>query len=260
MLVSKLSYDTSKAANVRSSIAVVDVDILENNPSDTEGCVTCQRKILVNFLETINAEKHKPEVLILDFSFSNDSSQIKALKKEIKALQLADVNVYASYDIDEYQAAPEDLKDYFFFDMQQAQEIYDLLARRLHTNYTVKYRDDRFLIEHEPVKYLKNRKIDNSIDSVAIESLIKRVHLDRNEPDAKVPNGETYLVPLGNQESMEATTFRFHPGKVDSLGTFEPHPKNVKKTLNLQKKEFIIVGDLTHDRISATSSFTNISA
>jgi hypothetical protein len=250
MFVSELSYNTSKASKVRSSIAVVDVDILQNNPSESEGCISCQRKILVNVLKTINAENYKPEAVILDFSFSNDSTQIKALKKEISALQSAEVNVYASYDIDDYEAAPEDLQDFFFFDIQQAQEIYDLLQTRLHTYYTVKFKEDQFLIEHDPVKYLKRRNIDNSIDSVAIESLVKRVHLDQTDPDAKVPYGRGYLVPLGDSEAMYGVTYRFNPGQDENtLGEFKPHPSNSEKTLNFKKKDFIIIGDLLHDRI-----------
>ena len=249
--ISKISYNTSKATVVRSSIAVVDIDILQNNPSEQEGCISCQRKILVNFLKTINNTLQKPEVLILDFSFSNDSTQIRALKEEISALQLAGVDLYASYDIDDYEAAPEDLKDFFIFDIRQSQELYDLLGKRLHTVYRIAndLKSNRFLIEHESVKYLKNRNIDNSIDSIAIESLIKRVHLDRNERGAKVAY-DNEMVPLGNQESMFAKTYRFHPGKLDSLGVFKAHPSNLDIELDFKKKNFIIVGDLTHDIIS----------
>lgn len=250
MIVSELSYDTAKASEVRGSIAVVDVNILQDNPSDSEGCIACQRNILVNLLKTINAEKQKPEVLILDFAFSNDTTQIKALSKEIKILQ-KDVKVYASYDIDAYLAAPEDQKEFFNFDLLQAQELYDLLGKRLHTNYTLKYKpkDKRFLIEHETVKYLNNLNIDGSIDSVAIESVIKRVHLDQTDADAKV-GYSTNLVPMGNQESMERKTYRFNPGKENELGKFDPHPKNTEATLNFKKKDFIIVGDLTNDHIN----------
>ena len=251
MFVSKLSYNASQASSVRSSIAVVDVDILQNNPSDSEGCISCQRKLLVNVLKTINAENKKPEVIILDFAFSNDTTQIKALKNEIKLLK-EDVKVYASYDIDEYLAAPEDQQEFFSFDMKQAQDLYDLLGNRLHTNYIVKYKanEKRFLIEHESVKYLNNLNMDGSIDSIAIESVIKRVALDQKDLGLAVSYTNN-LVPLGNSESMEASTFRFNPGKKNQLGQFEAHPKNDDEKLDFKKKDFIIIGDLTNDRISA---------
>jgi len=251
IIVSKFSYDATRASEVRGSIAVVDVDILQNNPSDDEGCISCQRKILVNLLKTINAENQKPEVLILDFAFSNDTTQIKALNAELKILQ-KDVEVYVSYDIDEYLAAPEDQKEFFNFDIRQAQELYDLLGKRLHTNYTLTYRpkDKRFLIEHESVKYLNNLNMDGSIDSVAIESVIKRVHLDQTDPEAEV-SYDTNLVPLGNQESMEGKTYRYNPGEENDLGKFEAHPKNTEGKLDFKKKDFVIVGDLTNDRINA---------
>lgn len=254
MVVTKLSYDTEKASEVRGSIAVVDVNILQNNPSIDEGCISCQRKIIVNLLKTINAESTKPEVLILDFSFSNDTTQIEALKREIKILQES-VEVYASYDIDEYLAAPEDQKDFFSFDIQQAQELYDLLGKRLHTNYTLKYKanDKRFLIEHETVKYLNDLKFDGSIDSVAIESVIKRVDLDQSDTNAIV-SYELNEVPLGNPESIEAETYRFNPGKEDNLGQFVAHTKNPKEKLDFKRKDFVIVGDLTNDRINAAES------
>jgi hypothetical protein len=252
MMVSKLSFNTSKASEIRSSIAVIDVDILQNNPPDNTSCISCQRELIVNLLKTINAEQQKPEALILDFSFSSDTTLIKDLKTQIEALQQADVKVYASYDIDEYLAAPEDQKEFFTFDIRQAQELYDLLGNRLHTNYTLTYKpeDQRFLIEHESVKYLNNLKIDGSIDSVAIESVIHRVNLDQTDADAKVTY-ENKLVPLGNQKTIEAKTYRYIPGKDNALGMFEAHPSNTEDKLDFKKKDFIIVGDLTNDIISA---------
>lgn len=252
MMVSKLSFNTSKASEIRSSIAVIDVDILQNNPPDNTSCISCQRELIVNLLKTINAEQQKPEALILDFSFSSDTTLIKDLKTQIEALQQADVKVYASYDIDEYLAAPEDQKEFFTFDIRQAQELYDLLGNRLHTNYTLTYKpeDQRFLIEHESVKYLNNLKIDGSIDSVAIESVIHRVNLDQTDADAKVTY-ENKLVPLGNQKTIEAKTYRYIPGKDNALGMFEAHPSNIEDKLDFKKKDFIIVGDLTNDIISA---------
>ena len=252
MMVSKLSFNTSKASEIRSSIAVIDVDILQNNPPDNTSCISCQRELIVNLLKTINAEQQKPEALILDFSFSSDTTLIKDLKTQIEALQQADVKVYASYDIDEYLAAPEDQKEFFTFDIRQAQELYDLLGNRLHTNYTLTYKpeDQRFLIEHESVKYLNNLKIDGSIDSVAIESVIHRVNLDQTDADAKVTY-KNKLVPLGNQKTIEAKTYRYIPGKDNALGMFEAHPSNTEDKLDFKKKDFIIVGDLTNDIISA---------
>ncbi len=234
-----LYMDTDSASEKLSDkIAVVDIEKPDLDSKDAS--LEVFRKRIISFLNTVAVRKktnnEDPRAVLLDISFSKDSTELTELKQAIEKLKAARIKVYAVYSLKSYF---EKMQIFEANDAEQARVLYDSVfdGGRLHSG---------FVAENDLITYPSDIFLKGAfVDTVKIESIIKRVALDDNASHFK-PEFQQLVTPLGPKEAMLAQTYSFEEAKDSTaIGNFLPK-NNESPALDLDDK-FILVGDLEND-------------
>lgn len=239
-VIYKALYMDAGEATEKLSPKIVVVDIEKPNLDSKDASLGIFRKRIISFLNTVGqhlqTKNEHPEAILLDISFSKDSIQLEELEQAIKSIKAKRIKIYAVYS----------LKDYFektpIFeanDSEQARVLYDSLldGGRLHAG---------FVVEDDLISYPSDLFLNGAfVDTVKVESIIKRVTLDENSSHFD-PEFQQLVTPLGPPESLMAQTYSFvEPKDSTGIGAFIPKDTN-SPALDLDDK-FILVGDLKND-------------
>ena len=163
----------SAGLKLADNITVVNIEKPELD-SKTESLSQFRNRI-ISFLKTV-AERHEnhedPKAILFDISFSKDSTQLDELKKAIEDVRERKIKVYAVYNMREYFDGG--MPVFEVNDGNQARVLYDsvLSGGRLHSGFVV---NDGLI--HYPSEIFLKKAFG---DTVAIESIVKRVALDQN--------------------------------------------------------------------------------
>ena len=224
--------ESGASAKLSEKIAVIDIEKpqLDSNSASLEEF----RKRIINFLNTIgdreNNSNEDPEAVLLDISFSSDSTKLTELRSALEKLKARNIRVYAVYSMKNYF---DGIPIFEMNDEMQAKVLYDsvLTGGRLHSGFELV----DGLITYPSDIYLQTA----FQDTVKVESIVKRIALD--EGQSNFPQEFEQLVsPLGPIESIQKQTHQFiHNYESEGFGNFEPE-------LNIDEK-FVLVGDLKHD-------------
>jgi len=217
--------------NLSDKIAVVNIEKPDLDSKDAS--LEAFRKRIISFLNTVanhyENSNEDPKAILLDISFSKDSTELQELKNAIEQLKSKKIKVYAVYSLKDYF---ENLPIYEANDAGQATVLYDSVfsGGRLHSG----FKTENGLISYPSDIFLKGA----FTDSVKIESIVKRVALDEHSTKIQTEY-EELVTPLGPIEAMQSQTYQFASSEDNSSGKFEP-------SLDLDDK-YILVGDLKHD-------------
>ncbi len=219
-------------------IAVVDIE--KPNLDSKDASLETFRKQIISFLNTVkarHANNEDPRAVVLDISFSKDTIQLRQLEKAVKDLKEKRIKVYAVYNLKNYFGG---MPIFEANDAEQARYLYDSVftGGRLHSGFVVE--DD--LISYPSDLYLKGA----FVDTVKIESIVKRVALDNNSTHFK-PDFEQLVSPLGPKEAINFQTYNFNAAENDTLETGSLVPKNPDSPILDLDDKFILVGDLKND-------------
>lgn len=237
----KVLYMDNAEAQEKLSPKIVVVDIEKPNLDSKDASLGIFRKRIISFLNTVGEHQQTnnehSEAILLDISFSKDSIQLEELKQAIKAIKAKRIKVYAIYSLINYF---EKTPIFEANELEQASVLYDSLldGGRLHA---------AFVVANDLISYPSDLFLTGAfVDTVKIESIIKRVTLDENSSHFN-PGFQQLVTPLGPQESMMAQTYSFVEPKEDSIATGTFIPKDADSpALDLDDK-FILVGDLKND-------------
>ncbi|OBX25080.1 toll/interleukin-1 receptor domain-containing protein [Gelidibacter algens] len=217
--------------NLSDQIVVVNI---EKSDLDSKDASLKQfRDKIIAFLNTVNTHRgnnENPKAILLDISFSKDTVQLQALKEAVQQLTSKNEKVYAVYSLKDYF---DKLPIFQSNDAGQARVLYDSVftGGRLHSG---------FIAHDNLITYPSDIYLQTGFrDSVQIESIIKRVSLDRQGSKIN-PEFEQLVSPLGPIEAMQKQTYNFEIPEGNSMeGSFSPK-------LNIDDK-FILLGDLKND-------------
>lgn len=236
----KMLYMDTGSVKEKLSDKIAVVDIEKPNLESKDASLQIFRQRIIAFLNTVGQRRktnnEDPRAILLDISFSKDSIELRALKQAIDSLKAKRIKVYGVYSLKNYF---EKIQIFEANDAEQAQVLYDsvLEGGRLHSG---------FVAENDLISYPSDIFLKGAfVDTVKIESIIKRVALDDNA--SHFNSGFQQLVtPLGPNEAMMAQTYSFVQSDEDpATGKFIPKNPN-SPALDLEDK-FILVGDLEND-------------
>lgn len=236
----KALYMDSDSATEKLSDKIAVIDIEKPDLDSKDASLEVFRKRIISFINTV-AERKKvnnedPRAILLDISFSKDSTELIELKQAIEKLKAQRIKVYAVYSLKTYF---EKMQIYEANDAEQARILYDSIfdGGRLHSG---------FIAENDLISYPSDIFLKGAFaDTVKIESIVKRVALDDNASHFN-PEFQQLVTPLGPKEAMLAQTYSFEESK-DSIASGKFVPKNAASpALDLDDK-FILVGDLEND-------------
>lgn len=237
-----VSVDEKNAAEKLSKkIAVINIEKpdLNSNSASLEEF----RKRIISFLNTVgnqeNLTNEKPDAILLDISFSKDTTLLSELKTALEKLKEKKIKVYAVYSLKFYD---EEIPIYELNDEQQAAILYDsvLTGGRLHAGFelvdgTISYPSDIFL-----------QSAFSETEKIKIESIVKRVALDDGQSNFPQEFKQSFS-PLGPIEAIREQTHEFETSaEENNFGTFDP-------PIDINEK-FVLVGDLSNDYESDMST------
>ncbi len=237
----KMLYMESSSAKEKLSDKIVVVDIEKPNLDSKDASLVVFRKRIISFLNTVgkrsDTNNEDPRAIILDIAFSKDSIELKELKQALDSLKAKRIKVYAVYSLKKY--FENEMLGFQANDMEQATVLYDsvLEGGRLHAGFVA----EKDLISYPSDIFLKGA----FMDTVKIESIVKRVALDDNASHFN-PEFQQLVTPLGPQESIMAQTYSFE-GSDDNVTLGKFIPKNPDSPVLDLDDKFILVGDLEND-------------
>ncbi len=189
------------------------------------------RKRLSNLLDTIAAAKESPRAVLLDIYFENEPQELETLKRALKDIG-EKTKVYGVYDMREYEQITFEENE-----EGQAIDIYEnyLEGFRLHSMFEEKM--GVLLYESE----LPFPRAGGGYE--LIESVASKVARDISLNDTPPLERRSFVLPLGNEQSVARQTVQFlHTGDNTSGGTFS-------SPLDIDGK-VLIIGSLAADRIT----------
>jgi len=225
------TFYLDRSANIELPKRIFLIDLPHNAENKTGYDRANYRKRLSNLLDTISARKVRPGAVLLDIYFENEPQELETLKEALKRLRER-TKVYGVYDMREYEEITFEKNE-----ESQAREIYEnyLEGYRLHTVFEEKM---GVLFYESELQFPREGG-----GSELIEALPSKVARDVTLEDAPPSEPRGFVLPLGNEVSMERQTVQFrHAGDSTTGGTFS-------SPLNMDDK-ILIVGSLAADRIA----------
>lgn len=221
--------DNSEQIEMSTGIQLIDI------PHHAEHKTTYDRgnyrKRLSNLLDTIAAAKESPRAVVLDIYFENEPQELETLKRALKDVG-EKTKVYGVYDMREYeQITFEENED------GQAVDIYEnyLEGFRLHSMFEEKM---GILFYESELPFPREAGGYELIEAVA-----SKVARDVKLKDTPSLESRSFVLPLGNTQSIESQTVQFmHAGDHTTGGRFS-------SPLDIDGK-ILIIGSLTADRIA----------
>lgn len=224
--------DKSESIDLRSDIVLIDL------PYEAQGASAFDRENyrnrLSDLLDTIGSRydsNHRPRAVILDIFFTSDPQGLDTLKQVLKRLNDRNLKVYGVYDMRNYEQT--------YFEKRDAKQ-----ARELYENYFEGYRLHTLFEERMGVlSYSSILEFEReSGDYELVESLASKVARDLNANNTFPDEFRDYILPLGNEQSIENQTYQFiHPANQTAGGSFSSE-------FDLTDK-IIIIGSLAEDQL-----------
>jgi len=197
-----LYLDDSKNIEMSDDIALIDIPHKTGNKSAFDR--GDYRRRLSNLMDSIGAHhdsNDRPDAVILDIYFSNEKEGLDTLKSALERLKKRNINVYGVYNMLDYERTVFEKNE-----ESQAVEIYEkyLKGNRLHTIFEQKM---------GVLSYRSELKFPTKNGGyVFIESLASKVAKDIGKKSAPaVTESRGYVLPLGDEGSIESQTYQFTP-------------------------------------------------
>jgi hypothetical protein len=219
-----------------NNVQLTDDIVLVDLPHKTEGASSYDRENfrlrLANLLDTIGARcdrNERPEAVVLDIYFENEPQAKEALVASLAELRKKKLKVYGVYNMLAYKR-------------NSFEENEDIHIREIYENYLEGYRLHTMFEERMGVLFYKHELYlpRNYGGYEVVEALVSKVARDLNVGEDELVQYSEFVVPLGNEESINNHTYPFiHAGTRVTGGTFS-------RELDITEK-VIIVGSLEAD-------------
>ena len=248
-LVNEANKKSSQDNTLNKKIVVVD---LEKPASGSEGeSLKDFRQHIIKLLNTIAQEtkaKNKPDGVVLDIWFSNDTTELHNLEAALTQLKNLKVPVYAAYSINEdHEYKKIDEISFEDIDRLHRADLYSKFLAGSDGNlpgsgrYHTFFYPDGDVANYENDVYLSSR----AFDSVLIESLARKVYTDLTD-SKPLPKREGSVVPIRPVEDIRSKTYTFIADSIQSTGTFQPPDGAAAIDMD---KNIVIVGDISNDLV-----------
>lgn len=216
---------------LRSDIHLIDLPYYAEGTSSFDRANYRQR--ITDLLKTIKTAYDKdqqPKAVVLDIFFTNDAVELENLSTALDSLK-GKVKVYGVYDMRDHEEV------YFEkHDAKQARILYENYFEgfRLHTMFD----ENMGILSYESQLPFKSEFGGEQL----IESLASKVARDINVDDSELES-RGYILPLGNEKSINDLTYQFtHKAGQSTGGTFS-------RDIDLDDK-ILIVGSLEEDQLT----------
>ncbi|WP_339708426.1 TIR domain-containing protein [uncultured Kriegella sp.] len=221
--------DRSEQIEMSTGIHLIDLPHHAENKTNYDR--SNYRKRLSNLLDTIAAAKGTPRAVLLDIYFENEPQELETLKKALKNIG-EKTKVYGVYDMREYEQITFEENE-----GSQAVDIYEnyLEGFRLHSMFEEKM---GILFYESELPFPREAGGYELIEAVA-SKVARDVKLE-NTPTLE---SRSYVLPLGNTQSVKRQTVQFlHASDRTTGGSFS-------SSFDIDDK-ILIIGSLTADRIA----------
>lgn len=251
-LVNKVNRFSGKEETLDKSLVFVNLETLKTGSEGEDFRKVRQETILfLNSIANASINKTPPKGILLDFWFSNDTTELEGTKAALKRLKDLKIKVYASYNINERHENIDINK--IQYDEIEALHTTEIYTEYLHRNtdsengrYHTFYYPDNDVANYNSNIYLHSKMFEQN---VLIEPLVAHVANDLGTSGSsghnKMRNGS--VVPYRSLAEIERKTYTFTVAGPGDSGSFQP-PAGSNEPIDLAKN-IIIVGDITNDLI-----------
>lgn len=250
-LVNKANSSFSANESLHKDLMLV--QLLKTDTQDEGADFARFRKHLIQFLHTMAArcqEHNKPKGIILDVWFSEDTTEMEALKAALLRLKQLHIPVYAAYKInDNYGTAPFGNPTFEEIEANHAIDLYnryfagpDSVQPGMHRYHTY------FSPETNVFNYYREAELGSEFgDTIHIESLAQRVATDLSDTKGGSRDRKRVgsIVPFRDEKEIRSRMYTFVPDDLGEAGVFTA-PVSMKDSFDADAK-IVILGEMQYD-------------